>query len=141
MALAGLAWAQASEGTLTNATYYQSSRVVGRGMKGRVLRAHEAVAEAQNAARKQKTLGEDSGDLDVLLDANGIKAMIVRFWNRHKVKIPSVRMPGDQAICRVAREMERRFLHIAEVLKIKGVELERRAQQRKKGFGGGLTYT
>ncbi len=46
----------------------KASKVIGRGIKGRVLRAHGALKAAQDAAAKQKAVGEDNSDLDVLLD-------------------------------------------------------------------------
>ena len=118
-----------------------SNRVIGRGMKGRVFRAHEALKEAQEQASKLKHIGEDSKDLDVILDSKDIKEMIARFWHRHKISFPTDEMPGDLLLSRVAREMERRFLHLTDVLKVKGVDVERRAQTKKTDIGKGLTYT
>ena len=49
-------------------------------------------------------------------------------------------MPGDLLLSRTAREMERRFLHITNIMTVKGVDIERKATSRKKELGGGLQY-
>ena len=118
-----------------------NNAVIGRGVKGRVARAHKAFQDATEAARKQKAQGEDNSDLNVLLDPKDIKEMITRFWRKHKIKFPSDQMPGDLLLSRVAREMERRFFHITNIMKVKGVDVERRGQTKKKEIGGGLQYT
>ena len=132
-------WDRFNDQTIKDAD--KQNKVIGRGMKARVARTHAAIQDAQAQAEKQKQLGEDSKDLDVLLDAKDIKDMILRIWARHKVKFPSDQMPGDLLLSRVVRELERRFLHVTDVLKIKGVDLERRAQAKKQEVGKGLTFT
>ncbi len=113
---------------------------VGRGVKGRVVQAFEAIVDAQKLAAKNKALGEDNADLDVPLGSGEIKAQIVRFWSKHKVKPPSAKFPGDLLISRLTREMDRRFLHLADMYKVKGIETERRAQSKKHELGHGLQF-
>ncbi len=114
---------------------------VKRGPRGKVYRAFLALQAAQSTGQKQRERGEDSADLDSMLDPKDIKEMTRRFWLRHKLVFSSDEMPGDILLSRVVREMERRFLHNADVLKVKGVATERRGKNKKKAIGDtGLTY-
>ncbi len=114
---------------------------VKRGPRGKVYRAFLALKAAQNTGQKQRERGEDSADLDSMLDPKDIKEMTRRFWHRHKLVFSSDEMPGDILLSRVVREMERRFLHNADVLKVKGVATERRGKNKKKAIGDtGLTF-
>ncbi len=108
---------------------------VSRGARARVLRAFQSIKEADDRAAKQRQLGEDSADLDVMLDAKDLKEMCKSFWTRHKMIFKGDEMPGDQLLSRIVREMERRFLHNTDVLKVKGVNVERRAQGKHKALG------
>lgn len=103
-------------------------RALGRGAKGRVLQAYEVIKDARDAAARIKTQGEDTRDLDAPLKSDGNDQ-------------PIFKVPGDALISRVAKEREWRFLHITDVLKVKGVETERRAQARKQEVGKRLPYT
>ncbi len=108
---------------------------VKRGPRGKVYRAFLALKAAQSTGQKQRKRGEDSADLDSMLDPKDIKEMTRRFWHRHKLVFSSDEMPGDILLSRVVREMERRFLHNADVLKVKGVATERRGKNKKKAIG------
>ena len=56
---------------------------VKRGPRGRVYRAYKALKEAETKAVKQASIGEDTSDLDVLLDSADIKEFPTRgCWHR-----------------------------------------------------------
>ena len=109
-----------------------ASKQVPRGLRSRVAQAHQRTVKAPAQAADLKTKGAQATDFDTPLDSNDIKDMVKRFWLRHKLKIMLEQMPGDLLISRIFKELEKRFLHITDILKIKGVKWERRVHEGKK---------
>ena len=111
---------------------------VKRGKRARVAQCHRDCKDRQTEAADIRAKGEEAVDLDAMLKSGDLKAMQARFWGRHKLVSPLQKMPGDTLLSRLWRELDKRFLHITDLLRIKGVAYERRAQARDKKVGDNL---
>ena len=113
---------------------------VPRGLRSRVSQAHDKIKAAQQTAADLRTKGEEAVEWDKTLKSDEIKAKVQAFWDRHKLMPVLSKMPGDLLISRLTKEIEKRFLHITELLKIKGVLWERRSNTSRQKVGDNL-YT
>ncbi len=108
---------------------------VSRTKRSRVSQCHEHLIKTQKTAADIKAKGEEAVDFDKLLGTEIIKKKIQAFWDRHRLNAPIKKMPGDTLISRTSKEIERRFLHVTDLMKIKGVIWERRAETKKEKVG------
>ena len=103
--------------------------------RGRVAQMIDRCHKAQAEAKRLKTHGESSKDLDELLGPNDLKARWQKFWNRHHYVVPVEEMCGDAIVSRNFNEVTKRQLRNQDVSKVKGVTQERRQTQRIEDVG------
>ena len=91
------------------------SKPVPRGLRSRVSQAYTKVKAAQQSAADLRSKGEEVMDFDKPLKSDDIKKKVQAFWDRHKLMLVLSKMPGDMLISRIAKELEKRFLHITDL--------------------------
>ncbi len=74
------------------------AKQVPRGKRSRVAQCHDKCRKAQKTAADIKAKGAEAVDLDKALLSDEIIVMHKRFWLRHKVVSPLLKMPGDLLI-------------------------------------------
>ena len=117
-----------------------AAKQVPRGKRARVSQAHDNAVKAQTTAATIRDRGEEASDLDKPLKSEIIKSMIKAFWERYHLTPAIGKMPGDYLISRTHKEIEARFLHITDLLKIRGLQSERKNVSHKKKVADNL-YT
>ena len=99
-----------------------------------------------HAVRKQAELREadkgalSTGDLDELLDSDDLGDRKKQFWNRYHLAYPLEIQPGDQLVSRVAREMSKLMLVVANLWLVRNMLHQITSTKKRKHIAGDL-YT
>ncbi len=117
-----------------------ATKQVTRTARGRVSQCREYLVKTQGEAAKIKAKGEEAVEFEKPLGSDVLIRMADVFWDRYHVSPPMEKMPGDMLISRLAKELEKRFLHVTDLMKIKGIVWERRSETIKEQVGDNL-YT
>ena len=117
-----------------------AGKQISRTRRSRVSQCHEKLIKTQKQAADIKAKGEEAVDFDKPLGSEKLKKMHEAFWNRHRLTTPVTKMPGDLLISRLWKELDKRFLHQTDLLRIKGVMWERTSETTKKKAGENLYY-
>ena len=99
-----------------------------------------------HAVRKQAELREAdkgalaTGDLDELLDSDELGDRKKQFWHRYHLAYPLEIQPGDQLVSRVAREMSKLMLIVANLWLVRNMLHQITSTKKRKHLVGDL-YT
>ena len=113
---------------------------VPRAVRGRVSQLHERLLKSQKEAAVIRDKGEEAVEFEKPLGTEVLAKMRRTFWTRHKIRIHITNMPGDLLLSRLSKEIDKRFLHVTDLMKIKGVVWERQSESKKEKIGDNL-YT
>ncbi len=112
-----------------------TGKKVNRTMRGRVSQCHDSLKKTQREAAEIKAKGEEAIEFEKPLGSEVLSNLLAAFWERHKLLTPLKKMPGDLLISRIFKELEKRFMHVTDLMKIKGVIWERKAETTKEQVG------
>ena len=81
-------------------------------------------------------------DLDSMLADTELRDVKTEFWHRYKMGFPTEIHPADSVVSRVSREMSKRMLCVFSLPKIRSLQWQLHATQKKRkiadGPGGGI---
>ncbi len=115
-----------------------AAKQVARKHRGRVSQLHEQLLKTQKQAADIKAKGEEAVEFEKPLGSEILKDKHRIFWARHKITIHIKKMPGDLLISRIVKELDKRFMHVTDLMKIKGVIWERQSESKKEKGGENL---
>ena len=112
-----------------------SGKQVPRAQRSRVSQLHEKLKKNQDQAQAIRDKGEEAVELEKPLGTEVLARMRRAFWSRYRIKIHISKMPGDLLLSRISKELEKQFLHVTDLMKIKGVVWERQSEAKKEQVG------
>ena len=107
----------------------------------RLRQAHLNVKDAVTKAKRSASAASADDDLDVLLPSDDLLALFNNFWKRYKVTFPPDRSPADSVVSRARKEILRRLLCVADVMKTKTQTHSSQPHSKKKESIGIVTIT
>lgn len=109
-----------------------------RGVQGaRVREAWTACLAAERLGQEVRTKGDVALDLDAMLNGSELRSSRATFWGRHKVSFMPQFAPGDTLLSGLTNELNKRCLNVADMLRIKGAEGEKRTRKTLRDIGKG----
>ena len=109
-----------------------------RGVQGaRVREAWTACLAAERLGQEIRTKGDVALDLDAMLKESELRSSRATFWGRHKVSFMPQFAPGDALMSRLTNELNKRCLNVADMLRTKGAEDEKRTRKTLRDIGKG----
>ena len=77
-------------------------------------------------------------DLDSLLEESELRDAKQAFWRRYRLRFPAEVHPSDAVVSRVSRELSKRMLCLFNVWKVRSLQFQLGASQKKRRLGDGL---
>ena len=104
----------------------------------RLRQAWRSLKKARDEADVIKRAGQDTIDMDELLQASVLDDIEARHWARYKMTWPPEIAPADTLVSRVVRELEKRTLSVQMVLKVRTQAHQQRDVRKRTRVAEGL---
>ena len=104
----------------------------------RLRQAWRSLKKARDEDDVIKRAGQDTMDMDELLQASVLDDIEARHWARYKMTWPPEIAPADTLVSRVVRELEKRTLSVQMVLKVRTQAHQQRDVRKRTRVAEGL---